>query len=238
MESFLRTPGVPVASVVAALACLLLIGPLFIALCSPSGAGMGNRSSFAQWVFSMYVRMGRLRNLTCSSCDRTRERYPLANTCQVPFFASLSDVYTFVFGYKPEGLFLEIGAYDGESFSNTSGLADMGWHGHYIEPIPMYADAARMRHAGNDGRVIVHTTCVGEIDGETIELSAAGPFSSAVADEIQSVATSRLNTALSALGWSHGGIESEKIKAVSVSLNTFCKKQKFKAGEIDVMVSK
>ena len=227
--------GVPAASVLASVLCILLIGPLLVALCTGGGAGMGNRLSFSQWVFSMYVRLGRLRNLACGACDRSCKRYPLANTCQVPFFASLSDVFTFVFGYKAEGLFLEIGAYDGESFSNTSGLADMGWRGHYIEPIPAYADAARVRHAGNAGRVLVHTTCVGETDGETVEISAAGPFSSAVADEIKSVTASKLNDALAVLGWAHRA-EAERIKAVTVSLNTFCRKQTFAPGEIDVMV--
>lgn len=237
LESFLRVSGVPAASVLAASLCALLLGPVLLAMFTGGGTGIGNRSSCAQFMFSVFVRCGRVRNLACSSCDRSRGRYPVANTCQVPFFSSLSDVYTFVFGYKAEGLFLEIGAYDGESFSNTSGLADMGWRGHYIEPIPAYASAARMRHAGNAGRVVVHTTCIGERDGEVIELSTAGPFSSAVEDEIKTVAASQLNPVLASLGWAHESSKADRVKATTVSLNSFCKNQNIKPKEIDVMVS-
>lgn len=200
------------------------------------GSGQGNKGSFQQFLFSRYTGCGRLRNWVCRPCDRARGRYPLANTCQVPFFTSLSDVYTFVFGYKAGGLFVEVGAYDGESFSNTSGLADMGWRGHYLEPIPQYAQAARARHAGNAPRVVVHTVCAGEVDGEAVELSAAGPFSSAVDDEISSVSGSALNATLDTFGWGHNK-DSEKIKTTTKSLNTFFKEQGIAPGAVDVMVS-
>ena len=100
-------------------------------------------------------------------------------------------MYAFVFGYKENGTFVEIGAYDGESFSNTSGLADIGWTGHYVEPIPAFAAACAARHSANPA-VTVHTLCVGERDGETVSLSPAGPFTSAVEDEIAAVSTSQL----------------------------------------------
>ena len=34
----------------------------------------------------------------------------------------------------PTGRFLDIGAYDGETFSNTLALAELGWRGVYVEP--------------------------------------------------------------------------------------------------------
>lgn len=71
-----------------------------------------------------------------------------------------------------------------------------------MEPIPAYAEICARRHAPNR-RVTVHTLCVGEMDGQEVELSTAGPFSSAVEDEIASVTSSRLHTALQAMGWSH-----------------------------------
>jgi len=159
----------------------------------------------------------------------------LANTCQVPFFKSLSDVYTFVFGYLPDGLFVEVGAYDGESFSNTSGLADMGWRGHYLEPIPQYATAARARHFKNSPRVCVHTLCVGERDGEEVELSPAGPFSSAIEDEIKSVSGSQLSSTLSSLGWGHRE-DIARVKTTTLSLNSFFERQGIASGEVDVLV--
>jgi FkbM family methyltransferase len=235
MEVLLNSPGVPASLFLAVGLALLFLVPMCFMLCSGRGSGVGNTSTFGQSGFSLYVRAGRIRNLLCSPCDRVRQRYPLANTCQVPFLSSLSDVYTFVFGYKTDGLFLEVGAYDGESFSNTSGLADIGWAGHYFEPVPEYADAARERHAGNAPRVQVHTVAVSEKDGDTIMVSAAGPFSSAVEDEISTVNASTLSATLSALGWSHK-VDSPRVPATTVSLNSFCTKNAIAPKQVDVMV--
>ena len=50
-------------------------------------------------------------------------------------------------GLSPtSGIFVEIGAFDGHSFSNTSFLADQGWRGVYFEPIHEYAALAKSRH--------------------------------------------------------------------------------------------
>jgi hypothetical protein len=121
----------------------------------------------------------------------------------VPHVRDLHDVLSFVFGFRTHGLFVEVGAYDGESFSNTSGLADLGWSGHYLEPIPKFARACARRHAGNAPRVAVHRVCVGERDGDRVTLSTAGPFTSAVPDEVASVAASKLAATLQAMGWDH-----------------------------------
>lgn len=46
---------------------------------------------------------------------------------------------TFILDYfkdQKEGRFLDIGAYDGKTFSNTHALAKMGWRGVCIEPSP------------------------------------------------------------------------------------------------------
>lgn len=53
------------------------------------------------------------------------------------------------FGERRDGTFVEVGAHDGEFASNTSCLADLGWRGFYIEPVPRYAEACRRRHAKN-----------------------------------------------------------------------------------------
>lgn len=127
-QQLLTQPGAPSVAIIATVGALCL-SVAFLWSIFTVGAGAGNRVSVAQILFSCYVRAGRARNLLCSPCDRCRRRYPMAATCQIPFFNSLSDLYTFVFGYRTDGLFVEVGAYDGESFSNTSGLADIGWKG-------------------------------------------------------------------------------------------------------------
>jgi len=172
------------------------------------GAGGAGAGSAAGAAFALAVLWTRARNALCGACDRRARRYQSPPLCQVPHVSSLHDVLAFALGYRERGLFVEVGAYDGESFSNTAGLADLGWSGHYLEPIPKYAAACAARHAASvrAGRVKVHTACAGERDGETVRLSTAGPFTSAVADEIASVAGSKLNDTLRQLGWTHGGV--------------------------------
>ena len=114
-------------------------------------------------------------------------------------------------------------------------LADIGWAGHYVEPIPKYAKACSNRHSANKN-VRVHNSCIGKEDGTVVELSAAGPFTSAVADEINSVADSKLAPLLSALGWNAKDSAAEKITATTISLNTFFSKQGFQPGDVDVLV--
>jgi FkbM family methyltransferase len=68
-------------------------------------------------------------------------------SCQIPF---VREKYA-ALGLKPDtGIFVEIGAYDGESYSNTSFLADQGWRGVYVEPLPKYCRQARIRHVFNN----------------------------------------------------------------------------------------
>jgi FkbM family methyltransferase len=72
--------------------------------------------------------------------------YKTAENCQI---GSLNEIYTKYFGYPSNGYFVEVGAYDGESFSNTSCLADHGWSGLYIEPIHEYYLSCIDRHKNN-----------------------------------------------------------------------------------------
>lgn len=83
--------------------------------------------------------------------------YKLSSTCQIK---NLSHFYEDLFGKnKTDGYFVEVGAYDGESFSNTSGLADIGWNGLYIEPIKQLAFACAQRHSKN--KVLVANLAIG-----------------------------------------------------------------------------
>jgi FkbM family methyltransferase len=58
--------------------------------------------------------------------------YPTPEDCQI----SLSFIYEEYFGLRNEGYFVDIGAYDGVRFSNTWGLAKMGWSGLAVEANP------------------------------------------------------------------------------------------------------
>jgi FkbM family methyltransferase len=58
--------------------------------------------------------------------------------------------------------FLDIGAYDGETFSSTRALVDQGWSGTYVEPNPFALTRLREIAAMSDSDVLpvaIGTTC-------------------------------------------------------------------------------
>jgi FkbM family methyltransferase len=67
-------------------------------------------------------------------------------------------------------------------YSNTSCLADLGWRGLYVEPVPDFAASCRRRHAGNPG-VQVAECAVGAAPGR-LPLQVAHAFSSLHGDAI------------------------------------------------------
>ena len=82
--------------------------------------------------------------------------YNISKTCQIK---NLNEIYLNYFGYPSNGYFVEVGAYDGESFSNTSCLSDQGWNGLYVEPIYEFYLKCLKRHDKND--VIVANVAIG-----------------------------------------------------------------------------
>jgi FkbM family methyltransferase len=95
--------------------------------------------------------------------------YRPPESCQITELAAL---YHLFLGDRDDGFFVEVGAYDGISFSNSSCLADAGWSGLLIEPIPAYAQACRVRYADNP-RVRVIESAVGA-ESSTIDIMVAG----------------------------------------------------------------
>ena len=90
--------------------------------------------------------------------------YEFVHNCQFRV-EDLDRIYTDIFGAdNKNGFFVEVGASDGDSFSNTAKLADIGWSGVYIEPVASLADACRTRHAKNNG-IKVLTCASGRMDG-------------------------------------------------------------------------
>jgi len=60
---------------------------------------------------------------------------------------------------------VEVGAFDGESFSNTSFLADQGWSGLYVEPVPAFCARIRRRHLFNFNRISIENSAIAETSG-------------------------------------------------------------------------
>ena len=122
-------------------------------------------------------------NLKLARLDRPAPEiqnfYKPPRSCQIP---NLGFLYELVFGQIADGFFVEVGAYDGETFSNSSFLADLGWRGVLIEPVPQFVDACRERHRGNS--VLVVERAVGSASGH-VTLQVAGGLSSTNAEQIQ-----------------------------------------------------
>lgn len=89
-------------------------------------------------------------------------------SCQIP---DIGAKYERLFGRRTLGTFVEVGAYDGESFSNTCFLADIGWRGVYIEAHAGFAVTCALRHANNNVRVV---PCAVGADAGLIELHIGG----------------------------------------------------------------
>ncbi|MBV8167469.1 MAG: FkbM family methyltransferase [Alphaproteobacteria bacterium] len=98
--------------------------------------------------------------------------YAHPHACQIPVLGGL---YELMFGERADGTFVEVGAYDGETYSNTSTLADLGWRGLYLEPVPGSCARCRQRHARNP-KVSVIECAIGAADG-TATIWQHGPCS-------------------------------------------------------------
>jgi len=90
-------------------------------------------------------------------------KYEIVESCQIPADV-LQRLYQDTFGLREYGTFVEIGAYDGVSFSNTWGLAHAGWHGLYVDAYQGYIDVCAKNHA--DHSVEVEACAVGQGNGE------------------------------------------------------------------------
>ena len=95
----------------------------------------------------------------------------------------LDDILTKYFGFPSEGFFVEVGAFDGESFSNTSCLADHGWGGIYVEPVEEHYDACLRRHEKNEEIAVVQCA-VGSVD-KVIDLYVGGPLTTSDPEQVK-----------------------------------------------------
>ena len=105
--------------------------------------------------------------------------YQPAPTCQVAILGALLEA---LFGRGSDRCFVEVGAYDGESYSNTSCLADRGWRGLYIEPVERAYLKCVERHRANP-RVQVSNHAIGP-EAATIRFWDNGEFSTGSPDEM------------------------------------------------------
>lgn len=80
--------------------------------------------------------------------------------CQIQGLGEIFDKY---FSDHNDRFFVEVGAHDGRSYSNTYELANAGWSGFYIEPIHHMAQICKETHRNND--VIVFEQAISNYNG-------------------------------------------------------------------------
>lgn len=95
-------------------------------------------------------------------------------TCQI---TGLDVIYRKYFGKLKKGIFVEVGAFDGETHSNTSGLADYGWRGIYVEPVLAAAKLCKIRHQDNNVEVV---NCLVGADHRKRNIKLAGELSTTI----------------------------------------------------------
>lgn len=71
----------------------------------------------------------------------------------------LSKLYEDCFGRKSDGLFVEVGAHDGTSWSHTYALVKLGWRGIHVEPVPWLAEQCRKAMAEFQGQTVLECAC-------------------------------------------------------------------------------
>ena len=90
-------------------------------------------------------------------------KYQFQPTCQIPP-ETLDKIYMDAFGFKRDGVFVEVGAHDAWHWSNTWGLAEIGWRGVYVEPVrELYEQCVQTNK--NRPKVDIDHCCIGSFDG-------------------------------------------------------------------------
>lgn len=82
------------------------------------------------------------------------------------------------------GRFLDVGAYDGLTFSNTRRLLELGWHGVLVEPSPKVIPGLRRNVAEFDDRACVFECAIGDSNGRVKFFDNAGAVATTSRDHV------------------------------------------------------
>ena len=106
-------------------------------------------------------------------------KYTIVDTCQIE---PLAELYEKHIGYKTDGYFVDVGAFDGVTWSNAWGLADAGWGGLLVEPNLEFFEKCAKVYDGNP-RVEMVNVAVGPYHGRA-RLYVGGSLSTLCRDTI------------------------------------------------------
>ncbi len=167
-------------------------------------------------VSRVFPRLKRFRDRTRTRLRRNRssnvrparsdEFYPQVDNCQVPGLSLLLELFI---GCKHDGVFVEVGGFDGMYVSNTWGLADRGWRGVIVEPVPHSAERCRAAHATHP-KVTVVECAIGAEENSQVRLKVAGPLTTASAGNHAEYAT---------IDWARRHLTANEIVATMTTLD-------------------
>jgi len=106
--------------------------------------------------------------------------YATNESCMID---NLCTIYENYFGRRRSGVFVEVGAFDGRTQSNTDCLPPIGWSGLYIEPAPLYFEQCVRWHSSSPA--IRFENCAAGAENGSIELTVGGVLST-VSTEVAS----------------------------------------------------
>lgn len=129
--------------------------------------------------------------------------FTFPENCQIK---NLSQIYEIVFGTRA-GTLLEIGAFDGLSYSNSSGLIERGWTAVLIEPIPNFFAKCQSRYIENP-RVKVLNVGISNETG-VLDFHIAGPLTTGNHKTLEE---------FSKLDWARNSITSETVAVECTTL--------------------
>lgn len=132
--------------------------------------------------------------------------FPSQDSCQIP---NISFLFERFLGPTADGFFVEVGAFDGVFVSNTWGLAERGWRGLLIEPIPDFAEECRVNHKKHPNVTVVEVG-IGSPETSELKLAVAGTLTSGDAK-------SRLEVAKAP--WARGVDFSKEVTVASATLD-------------------
>tara|TARA_R110000765_G_scaffold221333_2_gene325263 strand:- start:3 stop:662 length:660 start_codon:yes stop_codon:yes gene_type:complete len=96
---------------------------------------------------------------------------------------NLHDIYQDVFGDKDDGFFVEVGAYDGHRWSNTTPLIEADWSGIMVEPVSIYYEACESRYKDND-KIEISNCCIGWENKDKQKVYFGGPLTTIVEEMV------------------------------------------------------
>jgi FkbM family methyltransferase len=142
--------------------------------------------------------------------------FEFEESCQIPF---LSEIYEGIFGKNEAGTVVEIGAFDGRTYSNSIGLIKRGWSGLFAEPVPLFFQQCKELH-GNNPKVTLKQLAISDFEGTT-NISVAGPLST-----IDAVTKNEYEV----LDWSRDYFRGEEIEVPTQTLDSLLKNSKIESG--------